>query len=78
MKRNTWRKTTIIAWTLFCLIAVYGVSSLLYPISAPEAKTTSTLTAIPGSFSGLAKGASPSVVNISQGAGKGPFTVWPK
>ncbi|NNG07041.1 MAG: DegQ family serine endoprotease [Desulfobacteraceae bacterium] len=65
MKRNTWRKTTIIAWTLFCLIAVYGVSSLLYPISAPEAQTTSTVAAIPGSFSGLAKGASPSVVNIS-------------
>jgi serine protease Do len=65
MKRNTWRKTTIIAWTLFCLIAVYGVSSLLYPISAPEAQTTSTVAAIPGSFSELAKGASPSVVNIS-------------
>ena len=65
MKRNTWRKTTIIAWTLFCLIAVYGVSSLLYPISAPEAQTISTVAAIPGSFSGLAKGASPSVVNIS-------------
>jgi serine protease Do len=65
MKRNTWRKTTIIAWTLFCLIAVYGLSSLLYPISAPEAQTTSTVAAIPGSFSELAKGASPSVVNIS-------------
>jgi serine protease Do len=44
---------------------VYGVSSLLYPISAPEAQTTSTVAAIPGSFSELAKGASPSVVNIS-------------
>jgi serine protease Do len=65
MKRNTWRKTTIIAWTLFGLIAVYGVSSLLYPISTSEAQTTSTVAAIPGSFSGLAKEASPSVVNIS-------------
>jgi serine protease Do len=65
MKKNAWRKTTIIGWTLFCLIAGYGVSSLLYPISTPEAQTTSTVAAIPGSFSELAKEASPSVVNIS-------------
>ena len=56
MKRNTWRKTTIIAWTLFCLI---------YPLSTPEAQTAATVAAIPGSFSQLAKEASPSVVNIS-------------
>ena len=65
MKRNIWRKTTIIAWTLFCLIAGYGVSSLLFPLSTPEAQTPSTVAAIPGSFSQLAKEASPSVVNIS-------------
>jgi serine protease Do len=82
MKRNTWRKTTMIGWTLFCLITGYGVSPLLYPISTPEAQTTSTLAAIPGSFSGLAKEASPSVVNIStvkviKGRERGPLPFGP-
>ena len=65
MNRNTWQKTTLVAWTAFCLIAGYGLSSLLYPVSTPEAQATSTGAAIPRSFSGLAKEASPSVVNIS-------------
>ena len=65
MKKNAWRRTTIVGWTLFCLIAGYGVSTLLDSISTPEAKTSGPVPTTPGSFSELAKGASPSVVNIS-------------
>lgn len=82
MKRNAWQKTAIMGWTLFCLIAGYGVSTLLDPISTPEAKTTSTVVTTPGSFSELAKGASPSVVNIStvkviKGQGRAPMPFGP-
>ncbi len=65
MRRNVGRKIAIVGLTLFCLIAGYGVSSLLYPISTPEVQAISMARTTPGSFSGLAKGASPSVVNIS-------------
>jgi serine protease Do len=65
MKRNAWLKTALIGWTLFCLIGGYGVSTLLNPISTPEVQATTTAGTTPGSFSELAKGASPSVVNIS-------------
>ena len=65
MRKNAWRRTTIMGWTLFCLIAGYGVSTLLDSISTPEAKTLAPVVSRPGSFSELAKGASPSVVNIS-------------
>jgi serine protease Do len=57
MKRNALQRTTLVAWTLFCLIGGYAVSTL--PNSISTAATT------PGSFSELAKKASPSVVNIS-------------
>jgi serine protease Do len=65
MKTNALPKTTLIGWTLFCLIGGYALSTLLNPISTPEAQTTSTVANTPGSFSELAKEASPSVVNIS-------------
>jgi serine protease Do len=57
MKRNALQKTTLAGWILFCLIGGYVVSTLLNPISMAAST--------PGSFSELAKGASPSVVNIS-------------
>jgi serine protease Do len=57
MKRNALQRTTLVGWTLFCLIGGYAVSTLFNPMST--AATT------PGSFSELAKEASPSVVNIS-------------
>jgi serine protease Do len=65
MRRNIRRRIAIVGWTLFCLIAGYGMSTLLYPISTPEVQATSTAGTTPGSFSGLAREASPSVVNIS-------------
>jgi len=65
MKKNTWRKTTIISSTLFGLIAGCAAFTLLNPAFAPVAQTSSTMPAAPGSFSHLAKEASPSVVNIS-------------
>jgi len=50
---------------LLCLIAGYGASTLLDPVSTPEAQTAPALASTPQSFSELAKAASPSVVNIS-------------
>jgi len=50
---------------LLCLIAGYGASTLLDPVSTPEAQTAPALASTPQSFSELAKEASPSVVNIS-------------
>jgi serine protease Do len=52
-------------WTLFCLITGLLVATLLGSFSMVEAQTSSVLPAAPGSFSQLAKKASPSVVNIS-------------
>jgi len=65
MKRNVWRKTAIMGFGLLCLIAGYGASTLLDPVSTPEAQTAPALASTPQSFSELAKEASPSVVNIS-------------
>ncbi len=55
----------ITGWTLFCLITGFLVATLLGSFSMVEAQTSSVLPAAPGSFSQLAKKASPSVVNIS-------------
>jgi serine protease Do len=64
-KRTTVRKTLIIVWSLFFLLAGFALAALLDPISGPEAQTSSVAFVAPGSFSELAKDASPSVVNIS-------------
>jgi serine protease Do len=64
-KKKILRKTTTIAWTLFFLMTGFGAAALLDPVSAPKAEAASVLAAAPGSFSRLAKNASPSVVNIS-------------
>ncbi len=64
-KRTTMRKTFIVAWSLFFLLAGFALAALLDPVSGPEAQSSSVVSVAPGSFSQLAKNASPSVVNIS-------------
>ena len=64
-KRSAMRKTIIVAWSLFFLIAGFSFATLFDPISGPEAQTSPVAAIAPGSFSQLAKNASPSVVNIS-------------
>jgi serine protease Do len=64
-KRTAMRKTIIVAWSLFFLIAGFSIATLFDPISGPEAQTSPVAPVAPGSFSQLAKNASPSVVNIS-------------
>jgi len=59
------RKTIIIAWSLFFLIAGFTLTTLLDRASTLTAQTGPVLPGAPGSFSHLAKKASPSVVNIS-------------
>jgi serine protease Do len=64
-KNQRWKRTTIIGWTFLCLIAGFAFATLIDPVSAPIAQTSSALPSAPGSFAALAKSASPSVVNIS-------------
>ena len=64
-KKKIWKKTAIIGWTLVCLIVGFTAATMLDPVTAPMAQTSSVLPSAPGSFSQLAKSASPSVVNIS-------------
>jgi serine protease Do len=64
-KRTAMRKTIIVAWSLFFLIAGFSFATLFDPISGPEAQMSPVAPVAPGSFSQLAKNASPSVVNIS-------------
>jgi serine protease Do len=59
------RKWTLILWTLACLMVGFGASTLLHSVSPQAAQTTAQAVGVPGSFAGLAKNASPSVVNIS-------------
>jgi len=59
------RKTIIIALSLFFLIAGFTLATLLDRTSTLTAQTGPVLPGAPGSFSHLAKKASPSVVNIS-------------
>jgi serine protease Do len=64
-KNKSWNKTLSLLLTFSCLIFLYGAALLLQPISVTEARASSHSTATPGSFTELAKKASPSVVNIS-------------
>ena len=64
-KRINVRKAYIIGWTLFCLIAGFLTATMLDRVSGPEGGVSWALPGTPGSFSRLAKQASPSVVNIS-------------
>ncbi len=85
-KKKIWKKTAIIGWTLVCLIVGFTAATMLDPVTAPMAQTSSVLPSAPGSFSQLAKSASPSVVNIStvkvikghgQGQGQAPSPFGP-
>lgn len=64
-KEHPGKKIYIIAWTLFCLVSGFALATLLDPVTAPDAQTTSILPTAPGSFSQLVKKARQSVVNIS-------------
>ena len=64
-KKYKRRKTSIIIRPLFCLMVVFAALTLFHSGPKAEAQTTAALSGAPGSFSGLAKKASPSVVNIS-------------
>ena len=81
-KRSAMRKTIVVAWSLFFLIAGFSFATLFDPISGPEAQTSPVAAIAPGSFSQLAKNASPSVVNIStvkvvKGGGQVPLPFGP-
>jgi len=81
-KKKTWRKTAIVGWTLVCLIVGFTAVTMLFPFSAPIAQARAVGPNAPGSFSQLAKSASPSVVNIStvrvmKGRGRGPSPFGP-
>jgi len=64
-KHNNKKHLYLIGWTLFCLFAGYIMTTLLFPISAPSAKTVPAIPTSPDSFSQLVKKANPSVVYIS-------------
>ena len=81
-KSKTLKKTSIVIWTLSCLIFGFVAATLIVPVSEPMAQTSTLLPAAPGSFSQLAKKASPSVVNIStvkvlKGMGRSPIPFGP-
>lgn len=76
------RHLKLIGWTFFCLAIGFLASTLIGPLPAPDAQTSPVLPTAPGSFSQLAKNASPSVVNISavkviKGRGPTPFPFGP-
>lgn len=61
----TMRKLTLILWTLGCFMVGFCAPSLLHTVSLQAAQAPAQAVGVPGSFAGLAKSASPSVVNIS-------------
>ena len=76
------KKTSIFFWTFFCIILGFASATLLNPVSWTEAKTSTPSHGAPGSFSQLAKKASPSVVNIRtvkviKGRGQSPLPFGP-
>ena len=81
-KKGIFRKTTLIGWTVICLIAGFGMATLLDPISNPAAQTPPSPSGVPLSFADLAKKAKNSVVNIStvkviKGRGQAPMPFGP-
>ena len=59
------KKLVIVCWTLACLMAGFGVATVLDSTSTPVAQSSEIQAPAPPSFTKLAKHASPSVVNIS-------------
>jgi serine protease Do len=64
-QKTAMKKTIIIAWSLFFLVAGFALATVLERAPALNAQTSPDLPGAPGSFSQLAKKGSPSVVNIS-------------
>ncbi len=64
-KRTLRRRTALIGWTLVCLVAGFGLAGLSGHGIYNDARASAGISDPPGSFSELAKKASPSVVNIS-------------
>ena len=64
MKPRT-KKTLLIGSMVFCLLVGIVLGGSLYSAPVSRAQTSSVLPTAPGSFSDLAKKASPSVVNVS-------------
>jgi serine protease Do len=64
-KKMQRREKTNINWMLYCLVCLFSVVALVYPISVGEVAARPLSQATPGSFAELVKEASPSVVNIS-------------
>ena len=81
-KKGTFRKTTLIGWTAICLIAGFGMATLLDSISNSAAQSSVSPSGVPVSFADLAKKAKNSVVNIStvkviKGRGQAPMPFGP-
>ncbi len=77
---NNRRRLKLFGWTFFCLAIGFCAAAMIGPLPAPDAQTSPVLPTAPGSFSQLAKNASPSVVNISAVKvikGRGPMTPFP-
>ena len=64
-KHNSKRYIYLVGWTLFCLFVGYIASSVLFPITEPNAKVPPETYYSPNSFAPLVKKAKPSVVYIS-------------
>ncbi len=82
IKKGTFRKINFMGWTAICLIAGFGMATLLYPISSPAAQSGPSPSGVPVSFADLAKKAKNSVVNVStvkviKGRGQVPMPFGP-
>ncbi len=82
IKKIVYRKTFLIPLALLFMTFGYMASTVINPVSTPDAIAGSNLKPVPDSFSGLAKAASPSVVNISavkvlKGRGRVPMPFGP-
>ena len=64
-KKHPFKKMTIVLWSLLCLMVGFSAITLIGPLPASEAQTSTVLPSAPDSFAPLVKRISPSVVNIS-------------
>ncbi len=81
-RRETFKKTALIGLTTICLIAGFGMATLLDSIPNSAAQSSVSPSGIPVSFADLAKKAKNSVVNIStvkviKGRGQTPMPFGP-
>jgi serine protease Do len=64
-KKGTITRTALIGWTVICLIAGFGLATVLGAASNSGAQSPASVPCVPMSFADLAKKAKDSVVNIS-------------